>query len=325
MKAARVHDRGIITCIETSIPKLQPGEALVKTTCCTICGSDLHEVFQPLRGDTFPCHPGFPGHESVGRIADPGDTGLLQGQRVLAVPDRDAAAGFSEFQAVDRRFLVPVDEAVRAEALCLAQPLGAVIFGLKAYLPRTVPETALVVGQGAIGLFFTWLLKRAGVAQIIVSDPVASRRALAKSFGADVIIDPHEYSVPDAVRQITRSEGARLVIEAAGEDNARRDAVLSVDFDGFVGLFGLPEEDEMQDFPMAELFRRRAALRAIYDSQHEKELRSFRDAIDLISSSAIDVAQMVTHLLPINEVREAFDLARQGKDRSLKTAIIFPD
>jgi 2-desacetyl-2-hydroxyethyl bacteriochlorophyllide A dehydrogenase len=260
----------------------------------------------------------------VGRIVDPGDTGLVPGQRVLAVPDRDAAAGFSEFQALGRRYLVPVSEAVPTEALCLAQPLGAVIFGLRAYLPKAPPETALIVGQGAIGLFFTWLLKRAGVAQIIVSDPVASRRALAKSFGADVIIDPHEHSVPDAVRQITRTEGARLVIEAAGEDTARRDAVLSVDFDGFVGLFGLPEEDEMQDFPMAELFRRRAALRAIYDSQHERELRSFREAIELISSSAIDVSQMVTHRLPVEDVTEAFDIARHGKNESLKTAIIFP-
>jgi L-iditol 2-dehydrogenase len=325
MKAARVHDRGIIACIEAPIPKLRLGEALVKTACCTICGSDLHEIFQPLRGDTFPCHPGFPGHESVGWIADPGDTALRQGQRVLAVPDRDAATGFSAFQAVDQRFLVPVAEGVRAEALCLAQPLGAVIFGLKAYLPRSVPETALVIGQGAIGLFFTWLLKRAGVAQIIVSDPVATRRALSKSFGADVIIDPHEHHVPDAVRQITRSEGVRLVIEAAGEDSARRDAVLSVDFDGFVGLFGLPEGDEMQDFPMAELFRRRAALRAIYDSQHESELQSFREAIELISTSAIDVSQMVTHQLPVDDVAEAFGIARQRKGGSLKTAIIFPE
>ena len=83
------------------------------------------------------------------------------------------------------------------------------IFALKRFMPAEVPETAVVLGQGSIGLFFTWMLKHQGVARVIASEPLAERRVLARRFGADAALDPARESVVDAVRDLNQLRFAK--------------------------------------------------------------------------------------------------------------------
>jgi threonine dehydrogenase-like Zn-dependent dehydrogenase len=81
MKAAVYIRPGKIAIEEKPVPIAGPGEALIKITTTTICGTDIHI----LKGE-YPVKPGLTiGHEPVGIIAGlgPGVTGYTLGQRVV--------------------------------------------------------------------------------------------------------------------------------------------------------------------------------------------------------------------------------------------------
>ncbi len=158
MRAAVLRAPGVIECVEAPVPEPGPGQVLVKMLCASLCGSDLHHVFMPLLEHSFPTPCGFPGHEGMGEVVESRAPGFAPGQPVLTVPDIQHAACFADFQVLGAQHLIGLDAAAPSERLVLAQPLGTVIYSLKRFLPAEVPETVLVLGQGSIGLFFTWLL-----------------------------------------------------------------------------------------------------------------------------------------------------------------------
>ena len=321
MRAALLRAPGAIECVEAPTPEPGPGQVLVKTVCASLCGSDLHYVFMPLLDQPFPSRRGFPGHEGVGEVVESRAEGLAPGQAVLTVPDIHHAGCFADYQVLGPEFLIPLDTALAREQLVLAQPLGTVIYSLKRFLPAEVPETVVVLGQGGIGLFFTWMLKHQGVARVIASEPLAERRVLARRFGADAALDPARESVVDAVRDLTAGQGAPLVIEAAGTDQTRVQAIELVALDGRVGIFGLPEADEMAGFPMHQFFRKRVTMMSNYGAQGEAGHASFRESLDLVISGRIDVAPLISHRLPLERIDETFRIAH-GREQGVVKAVV---
>ncbi len=209
------------------------------------------------------------------------------------------------------------------EQLVLAQPLGTVIFALRKFMTGEVPETAVVLGQGSIGLFFTWMLRHRGVARVITSEPLGHRRELSKRFGAAVVLDPNTDKVVDAVHDLTEGRGAALVIEAAGHDETRRQAVEMVARDGRLGLFGLPVADDMAAFPFNAFFRKRATMMSHYGAQAEPGHGAFREALDLVASGTIEVAPLISHRLPLDHIDKTFDIARGRREKVVKAVITF--
>jgi len=282
MRASLLHAPGVIECVEAPEPEPAAGQVLVKMVCASLCGSDLHHVFLPLRGDSFPCPHGYPGHEGIGEVVESRADGFVPGQAVLTVPDIGHAGCFADYQVLGPEFLLPLEGANSGreaqERLVLAQPLGTVIFALRKFMTGEVPETAVVLGQGSIGLFFTWMLRHRGVARVITSEPLAHRRALSQRYGAAVVLDPN--TVHDLTGGRGGSGGAALIIEAAGHDETRRQAVEMVARDGRLGLFGLPVEDDMAAFPFNAFFRKRVTMMSHYGAQTEPGMaRSARRSI----------------------------------------------
>lgn len=323
MRASLVRAPGAIECIETPDPQPAPGKVLVKTVCASLCGSDLHHVFLPLKGDSFPCPHGFPGHEGVGEVVESGAEGFAPGQAVLTVPDIGHAGGFADYQLLGPEFLLPLDSTLAREQLVLAQPLGTVIFALKRFMPAEVPETAVVLGQGSIGLFFTWMLRRRGVARIIASEPLAHRRELSTRYGAQAVLDPERDNVVDAVHDLTGGRGAALVIEAAGQDETRRQAVETAAFDGRIGMFGLPVKDDMAAFPFNDFFRKRAEMMSHFGAQLEPDHASFREALDLVTGGQIDMPPLISHRLPLDNIDKTFQIARDREENVVKAVVTF--
>lgn len=323
MRAALLRAPGAIECVEAPTPEPAPGQVLVKTVCASLCGSDLHYVFMPLLDQPFPSRRGFPGHEGVGEVVESRAPGFTPGQAVLTVPDIHHAGCFADYQVLGPEFLIPLDTAMARERLVLAQPLGTVIYSLKRFLPAEVPETVVVLGQGGIGLFFTWMLKHQGVARVIASEPLAERRVLARRFGADAALDPARESVVDAVRDLTAGQGAPLVIEAAGTDETRVQAIELVALDGRVGIFGLPEADQMAGFPMHQFFRKRVTMMSTYGAQGEAGHASFRESLDLVTSGRIDVAPLISHRLPLERIDETFRIAQAREEGVVKAVVTF--
>ena len=117
--------------------------------------------------------------------------------------------------------------------------------------------------------------------------------------------------------------GAGLVVEAVG---SRETFPLSLELaaDGAtIVWFGLPEGAGTYPFSFHDFFRRRLTAYSTFDAQGEPGLESFRYAVRLIADGAIDVAPLLSHMLPIDQIEEAFRIAHERTGNALKVSVTF--
>jgi L-iditol 2-dehydrogenase len=324
MQAARVLAQGLVACELAPRPTSKAdGDVLLRTRIAAICGSDIHNILFGTGPEPYPCPPGYPGHESVGEVLEPGVAGLTPGQLVLAVPDISCAAGFAEFQVVPVRYLVPLPPEAELPQIVLAQQLGTVVYAMKRFWSGPVAPCAAVVGAGPAGLLFLQLLKRAGFGQVLISDVIPGRLSQARRLGADMALHAPGESIAEAALEVTGGVGADLVIEAAGTPDSRAMAVETVRVDGRIGFFGSPETLAPVLFPFSDMFRKRPTVTSSWGAQHEAGLASFHTAVEMILSAAVNVGGFISHTFPVARIDEAIRLAARPDDSVLKVAIGF--
>jgi L-iditol 2-dehydrogenase len=319
MKAARWIGVGRVVCEDVPLPPIADGEILVRTVYASICGSDLHVVF--LDAPPEPGPAGYPGHESVGEVVESRCPGFAPGDCVLTVPHAVAGRCLAEFQALPGAACVRLPATAPLSHLLMAQQLGTVVYALRGHPLDLVGRDAAVIGQGSAGAFFTFLLRRAGAARVLVSDKSPARLAYSRQLGADLAVDAADFR--SAVLEATGGQGAGLVVEAVG---SRETFPLSLELaaaGGTVVWFGLPEGTGDYAFSFDQFFRRRLTAYSTFGAQGEPGLESFRYAVRMIADGAIDVAPLLSHMLPIEEVEEAFRIAHDRTDNALKVSIKF--
>ena len=322
MKAGRWVDVGRVVCEEVPRPSPADGEILVRTAYTSICGSDLHSVYG---GPPPPAVPaGWPGHESVGEVVESRCPGFEPGDRVLTVPHFVDGRCMAEYQALPGSFCIRLAGKAPLSHLLMAQQLGTVIYALRRHPLDLIGQDVAVIGQGSAGAFFTFLLKRAGARSVLVSDKSPARLAYSRHLGADLTVladGVGEEAFRSAVLEATGGRGAGLVVEAVG---SRETFPLSVELaadSATVLWFGLPEGTGAYPFSFPEFFVRRLTAYAISGTQGEPGLESFRYAVQLIADGAIDVSPLLSHMLPIDRVEEAFHMAHDRTDGALKVSI----
>ena len=326
MRATRMVDVGQMICEEIEIPDISDSQVLIKSEMASICGSDLHVVMIGAGlNHAFPCPHGYPGHEGIGQIVESKVSGLDEGQHVLTFPNPPVGECFNEYQRVGANYCVPLPDCdLPRSHLLMAQQLGTVIYAMKKHPRDVAGETGAVMGQGAAGVFGTYLLKRAGAAQVIVSDLSDTRLAVASSYGADVCVNAGNNDLSSAVRDLTTGKGVDYLVEAVGRPETFRESVDHVRMDGQIMWFGLPSGDSDIEMRFHKCFRKRLSAASTYGAQDETDAVSFREALDLIASGAIDVAPLLSHIFPVEKIDEAMHLAHEPhEDQALKVSIEF--
>src|SRR5262249_46746993 len=161
----------------------------------------------------------------------------------------------------------------------------------------------------------------AGGETIIVADREAARLEIARELGAATCVRAPGESVVEATMDLTGGEGADLVIEAAGYDTCRAQAVEAVRYGGRVGLFGFPERRGESPFPVNLAFRKGSSIEFSVGAQLEPGLRSFTEAVDAIPLGHIEVGYCVAPTFSIEDVPEALALAREWGRGAVKLSI----
>jgi len=320
MKAARWVDVGRVVCEEVPVPSVADGEILVRTAYASICGSDLHIVFlgaPPGGGGAYL------GHEGAGEVVESRCAGLAPGDRVLTVPHAVAGRCLAEYQALPGSACILLPSAPPLSHLLMAQQLGTVVYALRSHPLDVVGKDAAVIGQGSAGAFFTFLLKRAGAARVLASDKSPARLAYGRTLGADVAVDVGAGDFRAAVLEATAGLGAGVVVEAVGSRETFLQSLEVAAAGATIVWFGLPEDAGYYPFSFGEFFRRRLTAHCVFGAQGEPGLESFRYAVRLIEDGAIDVGPLLSHMLPIEEVGDAFRIAHDRSDNALKVSIRF--
>ncbi len=350
MKAGRMVDVGRMECEEIPVPPLdeissdaapssRPDAALgmtavnydvlIRSEMASICGSDLHMVMMGAGlAHRPPCPHGFPGHEGIGMVVESRAPGLPEGTHVLTFPNPPVGECFCAFQRINSSYCVPLPAGdVPRSHLLMGQQLGTVIYAMRQHPRDVTGETVMVMGQGSAGLFFTYLLKRAGAERVIVSDLSPTRLAVAEAYGADECLNAAELGnagVIEAVKDMTNGRGADYVVEAVGRSDTFLDSVELVRMDGQLLWFGLPSTDDNIHVRFQKFFRKRLSAASTYGAQDEPGSMSFRQALQLIASGDIDVSPLLSHVYDVSEIGDAFRMAHEPHDAgALKVSISF--
>jgi threonine dehydrogenase-like Zn-dependent dehydrogenase len=215
-----MRDRKII--VDTiADPEPKPGQVLVKTLACGICGSDLHALKHADRmlevqkrsgaglGGMDPTRDVVMGHEFCAEIVDHGENcskSLKPGTRVCSMPvafsaegiqgvgySNDVPGGYGELMVLNEMMLLEVPNGLSTERAALTEPM-AVGYHAVAKANLTPQDVPLVIGCGPVGLAVIAALKLRGVGPVVAADFSPKRRELAEALGADIIVDPGQTS-----------------------------------------------------------------------------------------------------------------------------------
>ncbi len=341
MKAAMYYGIGDVRYEETDIPKIGPGELLVKIGTALTCGTDV-KTYKRGHPILLKHIPSLFGHEYAGTIEEVGKgvQKFKQGMRVVATNSapcgecffckRDAPnlcaklkdslvnGAFAEYirvpEGVVRWNTHPIPDSLSFRDAALTEPLACVVHGIEESNIRP-GDTAVVIGAGPIGVMMAMLAKKRGASTVIVSDLVDLRREIARKAGADIIIDPSKEDPVERVKQETSGRGADVVIEAVGIPKLWEQAVSMTRDAGTTVLFGGAASGTKFEVDTARFHYGELTLKGIF---HLKP-RHVEQALQIIIAGDIKPDLLISHEMPLERTSEALQMMGEGK--SMKVAI----
>ncbi len=328
MKVATWRGGAEFTIDEVPEPAPGPGEALVAVHTAGICGSDVHAT-QGL----FPATPPrVLGHEYSGVVvrAGPGVGGRLVGRAVACEPNYGCGTcpdcrggrvsqcarctrvgGFAERVVLPAKSVHVLPSGLDPATAALAEPAACCLAGLEMVrIPRGA--TVLVLGGGVIGLLTLALARVRGATRLLLSDPLAARREVARRLGADVVIDPTREDVGQVVSELTGGRGVDLACEAVGKPDLVALAVAVTRPRGVVQLVGVNPGGSRLGVDLYDLHWRELTIQGAYGRG-----TAFRRALALLPR--LPVAELVTARFALERIREAFAHAAAGE--GIKTVV----
>ena len=335
---------------EVARPRPGPGEALIRITMTTICGTDVHIV----KGE-YPVQPGLVlGHEPVGVIEElgAGVVGYEVGDRVLVgaiTPCGQCHACLSGhlsqcghgsgFEAIGGwRFgntidgaqaeylvvpaaqanLAPIPDGVTDEQVVLLADIASTGFSGAESGGVRIGDTVVVFAQGPIGLCATAGAKMMGGAQVIGVDADPVRLEMARRMGADVVLDVSRVDVVDEIKRLTKGRGADVAIEALGTQGTFENALRSLRPGGTLSSLGVYSGKlEVPYEAFAAGLGDHRIVTTLCPGGKERMGRLIR----MVETGRFDPTPLITHHFRLSEIREAYRVFSNRLDGVLKVAI----
>jgi alcohol dehydrogenase len=350
MRAAVFVEKGKIQLREVPKPIPGPGEALMKVTLTTICGTDVHI----LKGE-YPVKAGLTiGHEPVGRIEalGAGVKGFAIGDRVivgaitpcgqcracLSGHGSQCSHGANGFEAMGGwRFgntingcqaeyvLVPdaqanlakIPDGLTDEDVILCPDIMSTGFSAVESGGVRIGDSVVVFAQGPIGLSATAGARIAGATLIIAVDSVPRRLEQAKRMGADVVLNFKEQDVVQEIKRLTGG-GADVAIEALGTQPTFESCLRSVRPGGVVSSLGVYSGH--LSVPL-DAFAAGLGDHTIVTTLCPGGKERMRRLMSVIAAKRAPFRELVTHSFPLSEIEAAYDLFAHQRDGVMKVAI----
>lgn len=327
------------------VPEIGPGELLIKIATCGICGTDLKKIHKGSHSA-----PRIFGHEMTGVVArvGAGVTNFAVGDRVMSFHHvscgecyycrkqtpaqcplykqtgatagfEPSGGGFAEYIrvmdfVVAKRGVVRIPGDVPFEQAAFIEPMNTVLKGVK-LLNLAPDETALVIGQGPIGLMHAALAARTG-AKVLTSDLFPERHAIAERFGLKNPIHADKEDVVKRVLAETEGRGADAVILAVGGNALIGTAMDAARPGGKVMLFAQTQHGEAAFDPAAVCVDEKTLLGS-YSSSFAI-LDEVTDAVFGGYRNGFDLTQLISHRFPLEEAVTAIGIASHPQADSMK-------
>lgn len=330
---------------QVPIPKPGPGEAVIRITLTTICGTDLHI----LRGE-YSVKPGLTiGHEPVGVVHElgVGVTGCSVDDRVLVGAITPCGQCFeclgghtsqcggpiggwkfgntingaqAEYLLVPnaQANLAKIPDDLRDEQVVLLSDIASTGISAAESGEVQIGDAVAVFAQGPIGLCATAGAKLKGAGLIIAVDSDVTRAAMARKMGADIVLNHHEMDPVGEIRRLTGGRGVDVAIEALGTPMTFESALRSLRAGGtlsslgvYSGKLSIPLE------PFAAGLGDHKIVTTLCPGGKER----MRRLMSLVQHGRLNLEPLITHMYPPALIKEAYKLFGERRDGVIKVAI----
>jgi len=318
MRAIHIAEPRKIAFIDAPIPEIDEGQVLVHCSHVALCGSNMGQYTgEGVWGNLeFPNPTGWAGHENIGIIAKSRCEGYEEGTLVLAQPQ--GYYGFAEYiVAKPPGIAILPQDAEDVAALIVAQPLATVLRALDQTGP-VINRRCAVIGQGPMGLIWTYALAHFGAKQVIAADLLDWRLEYARSYKATAVIDASKEDVLARVTELTDGELCEFSVTAASSASSLNCAASLIQRGGRLFVFGMPDYND-QAFPWHATFRKEAKIICTVGPECDAYFQTAADMV--VDGRASDLASMVTPRIPWDQAAEAFDMYADCAEGSLKLTL----
>src|SRR6478736_6482360 len=346
MKAVVFHGVNDLRLEEVPRPRAKAGQAVIRITATTICGTDVHIV----KGE-YPVRSGLIlGHEPVGVIAELGE-GLEDeysvGQRVIVGAITPCGQCFyclngvhsqchgpmggwrfgntingawAEYLLVPdaRANLTPIPEPLTDQQVLMVPDIASTgISGAESGNVK-IGDSVAVFAQGPIGLCATLGAKLRGAGLIIGVDAVPARLEMARRFGADVVINYEEQDPVAAIKRLTSNRGVDVAIEALGRQETFENALRAIRPGGTLSSLGVYSGKLVAPYePFYAGLGDQKIVTTLCPGGHER----MRRLMAMVQNGRVDLTPLVTHRFALDDITEAFDLFSHQRAGVMKVAL----
>lgn len=342
MKAVVYKQKGVFDLEERPMPRiLDPRDAIVRVTLCSICSSDLY-----IKHGSVPrAEPGVVvGHEMVGVVIETGEAvvGFRAGDRVTVNVETFCGecfyckrgfvnncvcggwelgcridGGQAEYVRVPFADcgLDRIPEGVSDEAALFTGDILATGYWAAKIGGIGAGDTVAVLGAGPTGLCSMACAKLYHPAHIVAVDLREDRLALAQREGfADIALNAAQTDVAAALREMTEGRGADVVMEAAGGRDTLQTAWQIARPNATVCIVALYESP--QALPLPQMYGKNLTFKT-----GGVDACDCGEILRLIAAGKIDMRPLITHTLSLDRAMEAYDLFEQRRDNVIKVAL----
>jgi len=325
------YDRGVSSAELRDVPdpKVLPGHVIIEVAACGICGTDLH-----ILADEYPSKPPVVlGHEFSGTIAEVGPevTRFRPGDRVVSIPffrtcgrcrfcltghwnlcpERVTAGsgvngGFARYVLMPERNLFRIPDHTDLSTAALTEPLACCVRAVVEETRVAAGDVAMVLGPGPIGLLAMQVAQANGARAIVCgTSQDAFRLDLARSLGAEGIVNVEKEDLGTLLRERTRGEGADIVLECSGATSAVMMGIQMLRRRGQftqIGLFGKPLQADLDQIVYKEIWMH---------GSFSSSWTSWKKALELIDQRRIQLAPLVSDRLSLSQWQMGFEKCRR--------------
>jgi D-arabinitol dehydrogenase (NADP+) len=328
MKAARIDQPDHIQIIEIAHQRPGRGEILIQVKASGICGTDIHIY----RGEYMGGYPVIPGHEFAGTIVETGEgvTRFKPGDRVAVEPNISCdncanclnnrqnfclnwqavgvtlPGGMAEYVIAPEKAVFDIGNLPFEEG-AFVEPLSCVLHGVERAGPDLADRVA-ILGAGPIGCLLLQAIRLRGACEVTMVDKNPARLAATRALGAGECLESL-----DALKH----DYYDLVVDATGAIPLMSRTIEFARYGGKVLLFGVPPNGQKLNIEAFPIFRKGLTVLSSFTS-----VRNSIQAVDLLTSGRIRVAELISHRLPLEEFQRGIELIEAGLENVRKVMIL---
>jgi L-iditol 2-dehydrogenase len=324
MKEALLYEKHDVRIVENPIPTVGPTDILLKVKAAKICPTDVRKYNLGSSDTRIKSLPMNLCHEYSGDIVEVGEKvkDLKKNMRVIGYGFKGNAE-YVKLEADNtnpyfKNAILELPPNISYEEGAFAVPLSECIHSVVDQANLRFGDTIVIVGAGHMGLQQVNIAHWCG-AYVIAVDLVKERLDLALALGADIAIDGSKENVVEEVNKLTHGEFANCSIATLGIPSVIQQAINVTGHNGRVVLFGGSPAGTIMQFNPNDIHYSEKIMIGIegigVGNNRHTERRP--QALRHIASGKIDLKKLITKVMPMSEIVEAYEMINKGKAISI--------